>query len=263
MYFRFYLSEIHSSLEETVEFAREWLENELQVVFYKHKNTFMNRKNTYFTLKDVDIAFLAGGTCRIPFFKNFIKELSPKMEIIMDGELEIITATGAAIHALQVLNNEVEPYIKFTKDGNGKYDFNNEESERRDNYRSNSDDNLHANEKIITKQDELSTEFHDESFNRKKDVLDTAFDIEKKTIPNQYESNITHHSELEEIESSVRNCGKKSDDSEFDEQVETKHDQLTAPPSLESSSSEGKFHHSATDAESLQEGLPEEKLSLP
>ena len=36
-------------------------------------------------------------------------------ELIMDGELEIITATGAAVHALQVLYKEVEPYIKIIK----------------------------------------------------------------------------------------------------------------------------------------------------
>ena len=31
----------------------------------------------------------------------------------MDGELEIITATGAAVHALQVLNKEIEPYVNI------------------------------------------------------------------------------------------------------------------------------------------------------
>ena len=31
----------------------------------------------------------------------------------MGGELEIITATGAALHALQVLSAEVEPYVEI------------------------------------------------------------------------------------------------------------------------------------------------------
>ena len=42
-----------------------------------------------------------------------MKEMFPNANLIIDGELEIITATGAAIHALQVLNGEVQPYIKL------------------------------------------------------------------------------------------------------------------------------------------------------
>ena len=34
----------------------------------------------------------------------------------MYEELEVITATGAALHALQVLNGEVEPYIKVSQE---------------------------------------------------------------------------------------------------------------------------------------------------
>ena len=59
--------------------------------------------------------FLAGGTCRIPFIQKWIKEQFPEAEIITYGELETVTATGAAIHALQVLNKEVEPYVKITQ----------------------------------------------------------------------------------------------------------------------------------------------------
>jgi len=65
------------------------------------------------TFNEVDIVFLAGGTFRIPFFQKQIKEMFPNAEVIMGGELEIITSTGAAIHALQVLSGEVEPYVKI------------------------------------------------------------------------------------------------------------------------------------------------------
>ena len=58
---------------------------------------------------------MAGGTCRIPFVQKRIQEMFLNAELIMDGELEIITATGAAVHALQVLYKEVEPYIKIIK----------------------------------------------------------------------------------------------------------------------------------------------------
>ena len=106
------MSEVNSTLEGTVKFTRKWLESELQAVFDKYTNKYPQQsEKIYSTLKDVDIVFLAGGTCRIPFFKNFIKQMSPKAELIIDGELEIITATGAAIHALQVLNKEIELYI--------------------------------------------------------------------------------------------------------------------------------------------------------
>src|SRR5690606_2510897 len=69
-------------------------------------------------LNDVDIVFVPGGTCRIPFVLERIIEMFPKAETIMDRELEIITATGATIHALQVLNGEVEPYVKIIEQGN-------------------------------------------------------------------------------------------------------------------------------------------------
>ena len=67
-------------------------------------------------IENVDIVFLAGGTCRIPSIQTKIKQLFPNARMIIDGELEIITATGAALHALQVLNGEVEPYVSYNKD---------------------------------------------------------------------------------------------------------------------------------------------------
>ena len=66
-------------------------------------------------LNDIDIVFLAGGTCRIPFVKQWTKKIFPNAEIKIDGDLEIITATGAIIHALQVLSKEINPYISYDK----------------------------------------------------------------------------------------------------------------------------------------------------
>ena len=62
-------------------------------------------------IPNVKFVFLAGGSCRMPFVKHWIKKLFPEAEMIIGGQLEIITATGAAIHALQVLNGEVQPYV--------------------------------------------------------------------------------------------------------------------------------------------------------
>ena len=149
---------IHSSLEKTVHLNRKWLEDELRANFYKHKEyvgikrferemqmkhelsvqTNHEKKHQtepedmYYTLSDVDIVFLAGGTCRMPFFQEFIKEISSGAKIIIDGELEIITATGAAIHALQVLSGEVEPYIKIIEDQSSRSDPNKESSNELD-----------------------------------------------------------------------------------------------------------------------------------
>src|SRR5690606_37653463 len=67
---------------------------------------------------DVNIVFLAGGTCRIPFVQIWIKEIFPNAEVKIDEQLETITATGAAIHALQVCSGEIEPYIKIQNPDN-------------------------------------------------------------------------------------------------------------------------------------------------
>ena len=61
----------------------------------------------------MDIVFLAGGTCRIPLIQRWIKETFPKADVRIEEQLETITATGAAIHALQILSGEVEPCIKI------------------------------------------------------------------------------------------------------------------------------------------------------
>ena len=70
---------------------------------------------TYAQFADLNIVFLAGGTCRIPFVQRWIKEIFPNAEVKIEEPLETITAIGAAIHALQVLNKEVEPYIRIIK----------------------------------------------------------------------------------------------------------------------------------------------------
>ena len=141
--FRFNVSEIDSHLERIIEFTREWFEKELTSYFeffklgyYEFESfPFYNQNRDrcarrikdviYPPLNDVDIVFIVGGTCRIPFIQKWIKEQFPgakfffkgkeiiinEPKIIKDEKLEIITATGAAIHALQVLNGEVLPYI--------------------------------------------------------------------------------------------------------------------------------------------------------
>ena len=127
---RFDLSDIHHSLQETILFAREWFEDKLKIHFdneklhcikyqeYSHPSQRKNRRGipsrSYICppFNDVDIVFLAGGTCRIPFVQRWIKEQFPKAEIIIDGELEIITATGAVVHALQLLHEEIGPYVR-------------------------------------------------------------------------------------------------------------------------------------------------------
>ena len=131
------MSEIHGPLEDTVSFTREWFENNLKPYFNlkrlecleldkcplpsqrEHRSKIRQSGVATPPFKDVDIVFLAGGTCRIPFVQEWIKEIFPEAEMIIDGELEIITATGAALHALQVLSGEVEPYIRITEENNG------------------------------------------------------------------------------------------------------------------------------------------------
>ena len=128
-YFRFDLSHINAPLEGVVEFTREWFEEELEVYFNNCKLYYDLFKGYPFPMQmklrcdreiidfsnnaadDIKFVFLAGGTCKIPFVQRWIEKQFPKAEIIIDGQIETVTATGAVIHALQVLNNEVQPYI--------------------------------------------------------------------------------------------------------------------------------------------------------
>ena len=119
-----------------ITFTRSWFENKLKVDFNIHGLDFIKYKEypiysqrrklcerlsqsrVHPPFNDVDIVFLAGGTCRIPFIQKKIKEMFPKAEVKIEEELEAITATGAAIHALQILNEEIEPCIKIIEQGN-------------------------------------------------------------------------------------------------------------------------------------------------
>ena len=123
--------EIHPSLAKIVDFTRESFEKKIETLyeeyvfeFLKYKHYQLPRQNKSRSrhdieeygmnvpFNDVSIVFLAGGICRIPYVQKWIKKLFPKAELITKGELEIMTATGAVIHALQVLRGEFEPYIK-------------------------------------------------------------------------------------------------------------------------------------------------------
>ena len=142
MGFRFDLLEIHPLLKRVVEFTKEWFEKELRKYFYANK--LMCKKYDVYPISyykdhrhripskakdinppfdNVNIVFLAGGTCRIPFVQKWVGDQFPKAKVIIDGELEIITATGAVIHALQVLNGEIEPYFKPIGHLNNNHDF--------------------------------------------------------------------------------------------------------------------------------------------
>ena len=67
---------------------------------------------TSLPLNGIKYTFLVGGMCKIPFIKSWIAKQFPGSVVIADEGLETITAFGAAIHGLQVLNREVDPYIK-------------------------------------------------------------------------------------------------------------------------------------------------------
>ena len=132
LHFSYDMEDIHPGIKKIVTFTRKWFEAKLTAHFdetFLWYNTFNPHSNPNqkgdrrkrqgefevrrCQLNDVGVVFIAGGTCRIPFVKKWIEHQFPKAKCIMDGQCEIITATGAAIHALQVLNNEVEPYISL------------------------------------------------------------------------------------------------------------------------------------------------------
>ena len=116
-----------------MEFTIEWFKEKLKEYFNncelyyevleKHSFQFLEkprrkRKQEYTRfspLTDVNVVFLAGGTCRIPFVRDWIKGKFPKA-IMIEDQLQLQTGIGAVVHALQVLSGEVEPYIKIVKE---------------------------------------------------------------------------------------------------------------------------------------------------
>ena len=112
-YFRQDLSELDSSIKGDYTFTSKWLK---QYLTFDVTCTMEGIEDcTLPEIPGVSIVFLAGGTCRIPFIKKKIQKTFPGSKLIIDDKLEVITAEGAATHALQVLNGEVEPYIKIIK----------------------------------------------------------------------------------------------------------------------------------------------------
>ena len=256
------MSNINQSIGKTVEFTRKWLEGELQRIFDNHKKEYINDKEKYyaeiekiyfssddmsFTLRDVDIIFLAGGTCRIPFFKKFMRKISPYAEIIMDGQLEIITATGAVIHALQVLSGEVEPYIEGIQNQNNEPESSNERPKQSGS--SGSDSNVES--KIISNQDQANF-IQPETTNNEKMEVDIYENKSKSR---------------EETGSNAHDHGKKNDNSTDGSNVnerKNEHDQVATPPLSEAGHSERKRRRNTADVESSQvEEPPEKKLLLP
>ena len=132
IYFRCDLSSIDTSFNNTITFTRKKFEEKLEKYFeeknlcyttfktYQHPTQREQRKKREgefeikrHELKNVNTVFISGGTCRIPFIQRWIKKQFPNANFIMDNQIEIITATGAAIHALQVINDNVTPYVKI------------------------------------------------------------------------------------------------------------------------------------------------------
>ena len=170
------MSDIHLSLNGSIEFTREWFEGELERYFETRKLLYVtykkyslpteriyrceqeNESEGFLPVNDIDIVFLAGGTCRIPFVREWIrKQFSERVKIIED-ELEIITAKGAAIHALQVLNGEIEPYIKITEYEDDKSDMTIDKLNKMDKENSYSKKDLSGDEKTVGNEHRFGAE---------------------------------------------------------------------------------------------------------
>ena len=126
------MSDICPDHKQIVAFTRKWFDGILKKYFkdaylcytsfkkYQDPNQREQRKRREGQfeirrekLEDVYVVFIAGATCRIPFIERWIHNQFPKAKLIKHTELEIITATGAAIHALQIENGEVKPYVSI------------------------------------------------------------------------------------------------------------------------------------------------------
>jgi len=196
------LSEIHPSLEGCIEFTREWFEKELGSYFkdyyfrYYYYKLYPHPKQNklrrvperadfwHCPIRTVDLVFLTGGTCRIPLVQKWVGNQFPNAECVIDGELEIITASGAIIHGLQVLSGEVKPCIKFEKYQADQYNFKNEESDEDvDEKNSSSDYDSHL-ENDSSSNDNSSTE---------EEIAEHEYQSETKCYNDEKESNFVHN----------------------------------------------------------------------
>uniref|UniRef100_A0AC34R9T4 Uncharacterized protein n=1 Tax=Panagrolaimus sp. JU765 TaxID=591449 RepID=A0AC34R9T4_9BILA len=106
------LSDIDSRLaDEKLVLKKEMFNDVFKEIAKRYSELLHYWKEKY----DFDIIFLAGGSNRMPILQNIVRETFPHCKIIMDGEVEIITATGAAIHGLQILNKETVPLSDFKR----------------------------------------------------------------------------------------------------------------------------------------------------
>ena len=194
---------------QSIEFTRQGLEEKLEALFrdrflcnpeLKHYPSPIEKetrckgemKNMLkLPLTDVNLVFLAGGTCRIPFVQKWIKGRFPNAEIIIEKELEVITVTGAALHALQVLNGEVKPYIKVIKNQHNVPVINIELSDDEVDESTNNSTYVHSNEEITKPVQHLNdvSDLNIEQSQKKPtelnpDFTDT-FHPEKIITPNQ------------------------------------------------------------------------------
>ena len=64
-------------------------------------------------MNQINVVFLSGGTCEIPFIQEKIRSMFPETRLIIDGELATITAKGATVHALQISSSETLPFVSF------------------------------------------------------------------------------------------------------------------------------------------------------
>uniref|UniRef100_A0AC34RL32 Actin-like ATPase domain-containing protein n=1 Tax=Panagrolaimus sp. JU765 TaxID=591449 RepID=A0AC34RL32_9BILA len=107
------MSEFDPKLENTTFVVEKTMFDDMfnEEIVERYHEMLLQWKEKY----NFDVIFLAGGTNRIPILQEIVKKEFPNGKIIMDGQVEIITATGAAIHGLQLLNGDCVPLSSFTR----------------------------------------------------------------------------------------------------------------------------------------------------
>ena len=127
-------------------------------------------------LDDIDIVLLFGKACITRFIQMPIKKMFPSSTIIIEEKCEKITATGATIHVLQVLNKEVNPYIEVVEhEINEVYAKNDRSSEDTDEERDN------VNNEILIERHESDIASQNKSSSEKKsDNSDDYVGFDKK-----------------------------------------------------------------------------------
>lgn len=104
--------------ENPPQLTKSWFEERVLERLFRSQTNYYSMKHLMNAIEDMNRfpkpskVFLVGGSCRIPYIQNYFKSIFGEDKLIVPNNLQGITATGALIHGLQILNGEIDSLFK-------------------------------------------------------------------------------------------------------------------------------------------------------